>query len=280
MPFEIVRNDIVNMQVDAVVNTANPNPVIGSGVDSGIHKKAGYELLKVTVEYQSEQETEVEEPSTEAGVEENTESVAEEAVSDNTVEVEIEVPEEELDVLAQNGLVITPQGSMIIPAGTTDNEGTFLDELQDVSADISVETLTVEDGTVNTVFKATLARPRNTFLLQLQSFDRYTGYRLCIEDENIGEEGGVTEKSYMLEVGDKTYECKYSMDWVPVGTEYYEATIVINHPAEYDGVVFYIGKYTPSQKPVSDGIDWTQPVNLMDYPELLEGQYFFTATDK
>ena len=45
MPFEIVRNDIVNMQVDAVVNTANLNPVIGSGVDSGIHKKAGHELL-------------------------------------------------------------------------------------------------------------------------------------------------------------------------------------------------------------------------------------------
>ena len=45
MPFEIVRNDIVNMQVDAVVNTANPNPVIGSGVDSGIQKKAGHELL-------------------------------------------------------------------------------------------------------------------------------------------------------------------------------------------------------------------------------------------
>ena len=45
MPFEIVRNDIVNMQVDAVVNTANPNPIIGSGVDSGIHKKAGHKLL-------------------------------------------------------------------------------------------------------------------------------------------------------------------------------------------------------------------------------------------
>lgn len=45
MPFEIVRNDIVNMQVDAVVNTANPNPVVGSGIDSGIHKKAGHELL-------------------------------------------------------------------------------------------------------------------------------------------------------------------------------------------------------------------------------------------
>ena len=45
MPFEIVRNDIVNMQVDAVVNTANPDPVVGSGVDAGIHKKAGHKLL-------------------------------------------------------------------------------------------------------------------------------------------------------------------------------------------------------------------------------------------
>lgn len=28
MPFEIVRNDIVNMQVDAVVNTANPKETL------------------------------------------------------------------------------------------------------------------------------------------------------------------------------------------------------------------------------------------------------------
>ncbi len=46
MPFEIVRNDIVNMQVDAIVNTASPNPVIGYGVDSSINEKAGPELLK------------------------------------------------------------------------------------------------------------------------------------------------------------------------------------------------------------------------------------------
>lgn len=45
MPFEIVRNDIVNMQVDAIVNTANPRPVIGSGTDAGIHAKAGPQLL-------------------------------------------------------------------------------------------------------------------------------------------------------------------------------------------------------------------------------------------
>ncbi len=45
MPFFIVRNDIVNMQVDSIVNTANPAPVIGTGVDSAIHYAAGPELL-------------------------------------------------------------------------------------------------------------------------------------------------------------------------------------------------------------------------------------------
>jgi len=45
MPFEIVRNDITRMQVDAIVNTANPRPVVGSGTDAMIHKKAGPELL-------------------------------------------------------------------------------------------------------------------------------------------------------------------------------------------------------------------------------------------
>ena len=46
MPFEIVRNDITMMCVDAIVNTANPRPVIGAGTDSRIHEVAGPKLLE------------------------------------------------------------------------------------------------------------------------------------------------------------------------------------------------------------------------------------------
>ena len=46
MPFEILRNDITKMAVDAIVNTANPQPVIGAGADSMIHAAAGPRLLE------------------------------------------------------------------------------------------------------------------------------------------------------------------------------------------------------------------------------------------
>lgn len=45
MPFEIVRNDITKMQVDAIVNAASRLPRFNAGVDAAIHKKAGPALL-------------------------------------------------------------------------------------------------------------------------------------------------------------------------------------------------------------------------------------------
>lgn len=45
MPFEIVRNDITCMKVDAIVNTANPRPAVGSGVDAAVHRRAGFRLF-------------------------------------------------------------------------------------------------------------------------------------------------------------------------------------------------------------------------------------------
>lgn len=45
MPFRIVRNDITKIKADAIVNTANPEPVIGGGTDTAIYNAAGADDL-------------------------------------------------------------------------------------------------------------------------------------------------------------------------------------------------------------------------------------------
>ena len=43
--LNIVRNDITKVKADAIVNSANPKPVIGGGADAAIYEAAGEELL-------------------------------------------------------------------------------------------------------------------------------------------------------------------------------------------------------------------------------------------
>lgn len=45
MPFQIIRNDITNIKADAIVNSANPEPVYSRGTDGAIYQKAGAESL-------------------------------------------------------------------------------------------------------------------------------------------------------------------------------------------------------------------------------------------
>ncbi|MDR7077257.1 O-acetyl-ADP-ribose deacetylase (regulator of RNase III) [Neobacillus niacini] len=46
MPLEIVRNDITKMNVDAIVNAANPQLKMGGGVCGAIFKATGSEKLQ------------------------------------------------------------------------------------------------------------------------------------------------------------------------------------------------------------------------------------------
>ena len=40
MPFQIIRNDITKVKADAIVNTANLEPICGGGTDSAIYTLA------------------------------------------------------------------------------------------------------------------------------------------------------------------------------------------------------------------------------------------------
>lgn len=45
MAFRIVRNDITKVKTDAIINTANPEPVYAEGTDKAIYEAAGAEML-------------------------------------------------------------------------------------------------------------------------------------------------------------------------------------------------------------------------------------------
>lgn len=45
MPFKIIRNDITKVHADAIVNTANPQPIYANGTDRAVYEAAGSELL-------------------------------------------------------------------------------------------------------------------------------------------------------------------------------------------------------------------------------------------
>ncbi len=45
MPLKIVRNDITKVKADAIVNTANPLPIVMDGTDRAVYEAAGYDLV-------------------------------------------------------------------------------------------------------------------------------------------------------------------------------------------------------------------------------------------
>ncbi len=45
MPFHIIRDDITKVTADAIVNTANPEPIYAGGTDAAVYEAAGTDKL-------------------------------------------------------------------------------------------------------------------------------------------------------------------------------------------------------------------------------------------
>lgn len=218
-----------------------------------------------TDEAQVEISTEKESKSTEKVVEETTEVATEETTE-----------EVKADFLTENGLTITPNGTMTMALAKTGTEETV-----DANVTTSVTTtVSSEEGYSDTTFVAEATTDASDFYYYTTSFDRYTGTDFEGGYTDFGTEGGSTHKDVaVIDVDGKQYDCglTISQERIDLGVK---VTITIHHPSEYDGGVFQLGKLTASQQTVASGIDYSKAFVVTDYPELLDGQYFFTATDK
>lgn len=210
--------------------------------------------------------------STQAALEKDLEP----AVQETTEEV-TEAPTEEVkaDFLTENGLTITPNGSMTIQVAKYGS-----DELTDLAVTTSVETVaSSEDGYSDTTF--TVVADKNLdnsgVSYNISAFDRYTGtsYESELTTALIG--GGSSHNDVcVFDVDGQQYDC--STDVKQNGNT---VTVTVHHPTSYDGVVFLIGKLTATQNNAYSAVDFSKAFTVMDYKDIfVDGQYFFTATDK
>ena len=205
------------------------------------------------------------------------ESEATETVVEETTEVTTEAPVEEVasDFLTENGLTITPNGTMTMPLAKTGTEETV-----DANVTTSVTTTaSSEEGYSDTTFVVEATASGN-FSYMTTAFDRYTGVDLEGSLTSFGAATGTTHKDVaVIDVDGKQYDCGMTASQENIDSGL-RVTVTIHHPSDYDGVVFQFGKFTASQETVASGIDYSKAYKVTDYPELLDGQYFFTATDK
>lgn len=210
--------------------------------------------------------------STQAALEKDLEP----AVPETTEEV-TEAPTEETvkaDFLEENGITITPNGSMNIQVAKYGS-----DELTDLAVTTSVETVaSSEDGYSDTTF--TVVADKNLdnsgVSYNISAFDRYTGtsYESELTTALIG--GGSSHNDVcVFDVDGQQYDC--STDVKQNGNT---VTVTVHHPTSYDGVVFLIGKLTATQNNAYSAVDFSKAFTVMDYKDIfVDGQYFFTATD-
>lgn len=213
--------------------------------------------------------------STEESTEEKVTDPIDAQIESETETVEAETEEVAEDFLSKNGLVITPQGSQKLLLTPMDS-----DEVEEMDSNVTVVTVdSDEEGYVDTT--ATFEITMNSSLTYyVTAFDRYTG--TCLESHPQSFETNEISTKHdnvcVVDVDGKQYDCGITVgqsvdEWVTT------ITLSVHHPKEYDGVVFQFGKLNSAQKTETENIDYNTAFTVDQYPVLLEGQYFFTATD-
>ncbi len=207
---------------------------------------------------------------------------ATETITEAETEVVTEVSTEEVksDFLAEHGLKVTPNGSMIIPVAKWDS-----DELVDLPVVTSVETaVSSEEGYSDTTFTiiADISVVATTgWSYGLDFFDRYTGTVLSVTKASFVNGGSTHDNVAVVDIDGRQYDCSYEAGQDDNGGTS-TITVKVHHPSEYDGLVFVFGPLTKTQREINAETSTSEDavVNMADNLDNLEGQYFFTVTDK
>lgn len=211
------------------------------------------------------------------------ESEATETVVEETTEVATEAPVEEVasDFLAENGLTVTPNGSMTIPLAVMNT-----DDMIDVPITTSVETVaSSEEGYSDTTLKVDIdakAAAGQYYTCNVSAFDRYTGTSYESKPTSLGtNNGSMHENVVVVDVDGTQYDCALTAD-MNMDSDYIQhVTVTVHHPSDYNGVVFVFGGQTATQSTAYNAIDTSKTFTIADYSDVfIDGQYFFTATDK
>lgn len=211
------------------------------------------------------------------------ESEATETVVEETTEVETEALTEEVkaDFLAENGLTVTPNGSMTIPLAVKDT-----DDMIDVPITTSVETVaSSEEGYSDTTLKVDIdakAAAGQYYTCNVSAFDRYTGTSYESKPTSLGtNNGSMHENVVVVDVDGTKYDCALTADMNMDSNYVQHVTVTVHHPSDYNGVVFIFGGQTATQNTAYTAIDTSKTFTVADYSDVfIDGQYFFTATNK
>ena len=218
----------------------------------------------------------------ESQVEITTEKESETATeTEEVTEVATEAPTEEVkaDFLTENGLTITPNGSMTATVAQYDS-----DDLIDLPITTSVETVaSSEEGYSDTTFTVTadISNVASTgWSYNVTAFDRYTGTSYEGKKDSLVNGGTTHNDVVVIDVDGTQYDCSLDASQSDNGNTS-TITCTVHHPTAYDGVVFAFGKMTKTMLSAYNAVDFNSTFTVADYSDVfIDGQYFFTATDR